>query len=152
MRMELADVTVNGCRALAAKGRVISSPLHQIPFPSNHFDLVWSSEVLEYVPTDLVNASIREMVRVAKRHIFCTIAMKPSGFDPPPPALSKFAFDSWYKMTFQRPLYACVAKHGLQREGNTIFERNVLSNLLKEHWFLEPLAKLRSSERPGNLM
>jgi hypothetical protein len=32
-----------------------------------------------------VHASVAELVRVAKSDLFLTIAMKRSGFDPPPP-------------------------------------------------------------------
>jgi ubiquinone/menaquinone biosynthesis C-methylase UbiE len=64
-----------------------STGLNEIPFPDRHFDLVWSSEVFEHVPTHLINQSVAEVVRVAKKHMFFSIAMKRSGFDPDPPAV-----------------------------------------------------------------
>jgi len=83
--VELSDVCITRCNNYARSGQVLSAGLDEIPFPSNSFDLVWSTEVLEHVPTHLINQSVAEIVRVARRDIFLTIAMKRSGFDPPPP-------------------------------------------------------------------
>lgn len=83
--VELSEVCKSECADLAKQGEVFSSGLDAIPFPSRHFDLVWSSEVFEHVPPHLLNASVAEVVRVAKRDLFLTIAMKRSGFDPDPP-------------------------------------------------------------------
>ena len=83
--IELSDVCTTRCNNYARSGQVLSAGLDNIPFPSNSFDLVWSTEVLEHVPTNLINRSVAEIVRVARRDIFVTIAMKRSGFDPPPP-------------------------------------------------------------------
>ena len=87
--IDVSDVCITECNDFASSGRVFSAGLDDLPFASNSFDLVWSTEVLEHVPTDLINQSVAEMVRVARRDIFLTIAMKRSGFDPPPPAKPK---------------------------------------------------------------
>jgi len=83
--IELSDVCITSCNRYARSGQVLSAGVDDIPFPSKSFDLVWSTEVLEHVPTNLVNRSVAEIVRVARRDIFLTIAMKRSGFDPSPP-------------------------------------------------------------------
>ena len=83
--IELSDVCITRCNHYARSGQVLSAGVDNIPFPSKSFDLVWSTEVLEHVPTHLINRSVAEIVRVARRDIFLTIAMKRSGFDPPPP-------------------------------------------------------------------
>lgn len=84
--VELSDVCNTECRQFAKQGLVFSTGLNKIPFPSRTFDLVWSTEVFEHVPTLLLNESVAEVVRVAKKDLFLTIAMKRSGFDPSPPA------------------------------------------------------------------
>ena len=83
--IELSDVCVTSCKHFARSGQVFSAGIDNIPFPSKSFDLVWSTEVLEHIPTNLINRSVAEIVRVARRDVFLTIAMKRSGFDPPTP-------------------------------------------------------------------
>jgi len=83
--VELSPSNNTACNQFLKQNRLKAAPLHQIPFANKTFDLVWSSEVLEHVPPALVHASVAELVRVAKSDLFLTIAMKRSGFDPPPP-------------------------------------------------------------------
>ena len=73
--IELSDVCTTRCNNYARSGQVLSAGLDNIPFPSNSFDLVWSTEVLEHVPTNLINRSVAEIVRVARHDIFVTIAI-----------------------------------------------------------------------------
>ena len=104
------------CAQLARQGKVFSTGLNEIPFPDRHFDLVWSSEVFEHVPTNLINQSVAEVVRVAKRDMFFSIAMKRSGFDPDPPAKPKIHISvlprTWWNAIFA--VYGCRVNHDLK--------------------------------------
>eukprot|EP00240_Pyramimonas_obovata_P006059 CAMPEP_0118938856 /NCGR_PEP_ID=MMETSP1169-20130426/27267_1 /TAXON_ID=36882 /ORGANISM="Pyramimonas obovata, Strain CCMP722" /LENGTH=325 /DNA_ID=CAMNT_0006882951 /DNA_START=123 /DNA_END=1100 /DNA_ORIENTATION=+ len=107
--VELSDVCRTECSSLARQGKVFSTGLNEIPFPDRYFDLVWSSEVFEHIPIELINQSVAEVVRVAKRDLFLSIAMKRSGFDPDPPAKPRIHLSvlpqSWWDATFA--LYGC---------------------------------------------
>mmetsp|Transcript_23052 Transcript_23052/g.57909 ORF Transcript_23052/g.57909 Transcript_23052/m.57909 type:complete len:415 (+) Transcript_23052:279-1523(+) len=81
--VELSDVSQTTCRPLYQQGLVAQGPLHRIDEPDSAFDLVFSSEVLEHVPPNLANASVRELVRIAKRDVFTTISLRPSALDRP---------------------------------------------------------------------
>jgi ubiquinone/menaquinone biosynthesis C-methylase UbiE len=48
------------------KGRAKQGYCHAIPFPDGFFDCVIMSEVLEHIPKDFLDASLREVRRVLK--------------------------------------------------------------------------------------
>lgn len=102
--IDVSNVCVTECGDLARSGKVFSAGLSDIPFPSDSFDLVWSTEVLEHVPLEIVRKSVEEIVRVARGDIFLTIAMKRSGFDPLPPEKPKIHLSvmpsSWWDALF----------------------------------------------------
>jgi len=81
--IELSDVSQTTCKELYKQGLVKQGPLNDIPYPSNSFDLVFSSEVLEHVPPPLAEKSVRELVRIAQRDVFTTISLRPSALDRP---------------------------------------------------------------------
>ena len=81
--VELSDIKTTPCAPLAAQGRVTQGPLHEIPHEGRTFDLVFTSEVLEHVPPNLAEASVRELVRVARGPVFATISLRPSALDRP---------------------------------------------------------------------
>ncbi|CAL6365551.1 unnamed protein product [Bathycoccus prasinos] len=54
-------------------------------FEDKRFDVVFSSEVLEHVPTHLAEQSVKELVRIAKKDVFVTISVRRSGLDPKDP-------------------------------------------------------------------
>ena len=116
--VELADLEKNGCKDLAQRGLVHSTSLDALPFPDRSFDVVYSFEVFEHVPESLVDASIAELVRVARRDLFLTIAMKPSGFDPPPPAQPKIHVTvkprKWWDAKFAAA--GCLVNHNLRAQ------------------------------------
>lgn len=59
-------------------GEVLQGDLTKLPFRDRHFDLVFSSEVLEHIPADQIPSVARELVRVCKGRIFLTISLRPS--------------------------------------------------------------------------
>jgi len=81
MGAELSDIHASPCAPFAREGLCVQSPLHELPFPDRTFDVVFSTEVLEHVPPALANASVRELVRVSRRHVFTTISLRPSALD-----------------------------------------------------------------------
>ncbi|MGP1345507.1 MAG: class I SAM-dependent methyltransferase [Phycisphaerales bacterium] len=59
------------------------SPLHELPFPDDHFDLVWCSDVLEHIPIFDIPRSIGELIRVSRSTIALTINLdNPYDFHP----------------------------------------------------------------------
>lgn len=61
-------------RVLAGLDIVKKFKADQLPFNADTFDLVFSTDVLEHVPEAEAQKAIREMVRVSKKYIFCTIS------------------------------------------------------------------------------
>ena len=81
-----AALDSQACPPLLEAGRVKQGTLANVPFPDNYFDLVFSSDVLEHIPTfDMPNV-VQELVRVSKGHLFLSISLRRAGADPPPPA------------------------------------------------------------------
>ena len=73
------------CQDLVERKIVFHTGLDALPFPNSSFDVVFSSEVLEHVPEDIVQASVNELSRVTKGPIFATISLRLSKLDPAPP-------------------------------------------------------------------
>lgn len=63
---------------LLKKGIVQQGSLTELPFPDNHFDVVFSSEVLEHIPEADIPKVISELTRVTKSLLFLTISLRPS--------------------------------------------------------------------------
>lgn len=81
--IEISDVSKTSCKDLAKEGVVETGVLHDLTrFEDKRFDVVFSSEVLEHVPTNLVEKSVKELVRIAKKDVFVTISLRRSGLDP----------------------------------------------------------------------
>jgi SAM-dependent methyltransferase len=67
------------CTDLRSVVRV--SPLHTLPFfRDDEFDVVFSTEVLEHVPEDKIDDTIRELARVGRR-FFITVGLSPDSED-----------------------------------------------------------------------
>ncbi|MEJ2633718.1 MAG: class I SAM-dependent methyltransferase [Calditrichia bacterium] len=54
-------------------GKKIQGSSDQMPVKNQSFDMIFSSELLEHLPTELLHRTIREFQRIAKRYIFITI-------------------------------------------------------------------------------
>jgi ubiquinone/menaquinone biosynthesis C-methylase UbiE len=84
--IEISDVTKTSCKGLAKEGVVETGVLNDLSrFEDKRFDVVFSSEVLEHVPTHLAEQSVKELVRIAKKDVFVTISLRRSGLDPKDP-------------------------------------------------------------------
>uniref|UniRef100_A0A7R9XNI0 Methyltransferase type 11 domain-containing protein n=1 Tax=Polyblepharides amylifera TaxID=1486889 RepID=A0A7R9XNI0_9CHLO len=81
--VELSDVSQTTCSPLFKMGLVKQGPLNRIPYPDHAYDVVFTSEVLEHVPTNLVGKSIEELVRCSRGVLFATISLRPSALDKP---------------------------------------------------------------------
>ncbi|HBE70966.1 MAG TPA: hypothetical protein DDW52_22700 [Planctomycetaceae bacterium] len=66
------------CSDLEEAGIVQQGTLMDLPFDDNTFDLVFSSEVLEHIEEIDAGKAVSELVRVAKKHLFLTISLRPS--------------------------------------------------------------------------
>jgi len=73
----------NPLRELKEKGIVFCAPASNLPFPDNSFDVAMSTEVMEHLPEKEVEDAIKEMARVAKKHLFLTINFCPSSSKNP---------------------------------------------------------------------
>ena len=71
-----AAVLEQECPDLLGKGFVEAGILTNLPYADNAFDLVFSADVLEHVHEDEVEAVIKELVRVSRRHLFLSISLK----------------------------------------------------------------------------
>lgn len=81
-----AALDSQACPPLLEAGRVKQGTLANVPFPDNYFDLVFSSDVLEHIPTFDIPNVVQDLVRVSKGHLFLSISLRRAGADPPPPA------------------------------------------------------------------
>ena len=68
---------------LLANGTVYSTPMQEIPFKSESFDMITSVEVFEHIPEADIDRSINELSRVAKpgANAFITVGQSTSRFD-----------------------------------------------------------------------
>ncbi len=51
--------------------------LTNLPYANASFDLVFSADVLEHIQPAEADAVVSELVRVARRHLFLSISLKP---------------------------------------------------------------------------
>lgn len=61
---------------MLSKGFVEPGILTNLPFEDNAFDLVYSADVLEHIHPEEVDAVVKELVRVSRRHLFLSISLK----------------------------------------------------------------------------
>lgn len=61
----------------------VQGSLDAIPYPDSHFDLVWSFEVLEHIPSQKLPAVAHELARVSRGTLAMTISQRLAGADDP---------------------------------------------------------------------
>lgn len=61
-------------RVLAGLDIVKKGRADDIPVPAESFDLVFCTDVMEHIPEENIEKCIKEMIRVSKKYIFCTIS------------------------------------------------------------------------------
>lgn len=67
-------VNVTGTDIYSTRSEIIECPAWELPFADNSFDLTFSTDVLEHLPTDMVQKSIVEILRVTNRKSIHIIA------------------------------------------------------------------------------
>jgi ubiquinone/menaquinone biosynthesis C-methylase UbiE len=65
---------ITGTDIYSTRKDIIECSANSLPFENNHFDYVVSTDVMEHIPTELVDESIRETLRVAKVGVIHIIA------------------------------------------------------------------------------
>ena len=82
-RVTCCDVTdaglVDEARALPFRTASLWHPLRRIA-PSNAFDWVYCTDVLEHIPPQFTMLCIAEMLRVARRGLFLSVSLVPDTF------------------------------------------------------------------------
>jgi ubiquinone/menaquinone biosynthesis C-methylase UbiE len=69
---DIADNT-KSWNELKINDRCIIAPAHDMPYQDNEFDFIVCSDVMEHIPQDYVDASLREIVRVGSDRFWFVI-------------------------------------------------------------------------------
>jgi len=65
--LEAIGIKATGTDIYSTNSSIIECPADNIPFGDDFFDVSFSTDVLEHIPTSLVDDSIREILRVTSR-------------------------------------------------------------------------------------
>ncbi len=57
----------------AIKNKILLQPVHELVFPDNYFDLVLGKEILPHIPGELLDASMKNIMRIGKENFFFEI-------------------------------------------------------------------------------
>ncbi len=71
------DITLAGLPGYSSyevDSRFFEAPIWRLPFRDNHFDYTFSMDVLEHLPTKLIDKSIEEIYRITKVKTFHAIS------------------------------------------------------------------------------
>jgi 2-polyprenyl-3-methyl-5-hydroxy-6-metoxy-1,4-benzoquinol methylase len=80
--IELSEWVVQSqCPDLLRDGIVQVGSLVDLPYRDNSFDLVFSSDVLEHIPEELIPRVVSELVRVSRGAVFMSISLRPSSMN-----------------------------------------------------------------------
>lgn len=71
------------CAVRGSGGNFVHGSLLDMPWTDNTFDLIYSHEVLEHIPTAQIPACLAEMVRVSRGRLLLTISLRLAGKDDP---------------------------------------------------------------------
>lgn len=104
----------------------------KLPFTDNHFDLVYSNEVLEHLPLEKLESQLRELQRVSKGHMIHIVGVTDKG-----PAIAKdrahliIENEAWwkkkflemgYKVTVGNPFYFHPSWDKISKKGYFVLE------------------------------
>jgi ubiquinone/menaquinone biosynthesis C-methylase UbiE len=56
---------------------VMNTPAHQIPLPDNSVDLIYTFQVLQHIPNDLISRTLQELLRVTNDRLWLMEGWKP---------------------------------------------------------------------------
>ncbi len=79
---------------------IIESSIENIPFEDKSFDLITALEVLEHLPYDIYEKSLRELERVANKYIMITVPYKDNRFKIECPYCGCFFEPSYHLRSF----------------------------------------------------
>jgi len=72
--VDIADVS-RKWKEIGVDGVCRQAPAHEIPYPDATFDFVYCGDVLEHIPEEYIEATLREMYRVGSRDFLFIIAV-----------------------------------------------------------------------------
>lgn len=117
-------------RVLAGLDIVKKCKADKLPFNAETFDLVFSTDVLEHIPEEESKKAIREMIRVSKKYIFCTISFIKAVCFPKLKLHCNLHPHDWWAKEFERyrvkkvkietPLYLTVKARNKNRSSSMV--------------------------------
>jgi hypothetical protein len=107
------DITLAGVKQDASE--FFESPVWQMPFADDEFDYTFSTDVLEHLPTEMVDASIQEIIRVSRQKTFHCIATFPHERDGVDLHLTVQPI-GWWKEKFAKFNTKCIETTIVSRE------------------------------------
>jgi ubiquinone/menaquinone biosynthesis C-methylase UbiE len=90
------DITLAGIRG--DKTGFVEAPIWRMPFKDEQFDFTFSTDTLEHLPPEMVEAAIKEIFRVTRRKTFHCIATFPHVVDDEPLHLTVQPIAWWVNM------------------------------------------------------
>lgn len=113
----------------------IIGTVEEIPLAGNSFDLVCAFEVLEHLPFEKFEKTLKELKRVSGRYVIISLPH----FGPPVKFLIKIPFLREFKMSCKIPFYK---KHVLGGEhywevGKKYYEPEKIMKILKDNFFVK---------------
>jgi len=61
---------------------IVPARIQNLPFDADTYDLVYCTDVLEHIPEQDIDISIKELVRVAKKYVYVSVSTVPAAFHP----------------------------------------------------------------------
>ena len=72
----------NMLRPFVVNNLIVPGRIQELPFEAESYDLVYCTEVLEHIPEPDCALAVSELVRVAKKYVYLTVATVPAMFRP----------------------------------------------------------------------
>ena len=106
------DITLAGIKGDNAG--FVEAPVWRLPFKDSQFDFTFSTDVLEHLPSNFIESTIKEVCRVTRRKTFHVIANFPDQRNGVELHLTIHPADWWIEM---------FAKHGLGKVEVQVMDR-----------------------------